>query len=377
MFCRTEGCFLTPENWLLRLFQTLRFIWVVLIIVTLYFGLAYITPLLYPFLISLLIALIINRPVTFLCEKMKIPRWLSVILIMLALFVIIGGLITYVVATSVIEISQLIKLLPEYTTDMSHYIQDQYSRFQFFYKQLGAQYQQTIEPHVATSLNTISDKVRDFIIQILRGIESFFLSLPSFATVFVISLLGAFFISKDFYLWETRFRRLLPYGVNRRLDQILIDLRNALIGFVKAQLTIVSITALIIIVGLFILKVKYAITIGLLTGLADMLPYLGTGTVFVPWIVYTFLKGQYGLTIGLAILYAVVVIFRQIIEPKIVAESVGLDPLMTLVALFAGLNLFGFLGLIIGPVSLVVINALIKANVFRDVWAYIKGKPVL
>jgi len=136
------------------------------------------------------------------------------------------------------------------------------------------------------------------------------------------------------------------------------------------------ITAAIVIIGLLIMLVEYAITIGLLTGLVDLLPYLGTGTVFIPWIVYLFFKGNYSMVIGLSILYAVVLIFRQIIEPKVVAESVGLDPLLTLVALFVGLQLFGFLGLIIGPVSLVLINALVKANVFTDVWKYVRGKPL-
>lgn len=75
----------------------------------------------------------------------------------------------------------------------------------------------------------------------------------------------------------------------------------------------------------------------------------------------------------MSILYGVVLIFRQIIEPKVVAENVGLDPLLTLVALFVGLQIFGFLGLIIGPVSLVLINALVKAKVFTDIWRYIKG----
>jgi predicted PurR-regulated permease PerM len=96
--------------------------------------------------------------------------------------------------------------------------------------------------------------------------------------------------------------------------------------------------------------------------------------VFIPWIAYSFFKGNYSLVIGLSVLYAIVLIFRQIIEPKVVAENVGLDPLLTLVALFAGLQLFGFLGLIVGPVSLVVINALVKSNVLSDVWRYIKGK---
>ncbi|WP_139491750.1 sporulation integral membrane protein YtvI [Brevibacillus dissolubilis] len=348
----------------------------------LFYGILFVTPLIYPFLISLVIALMMNRPVTYLTEKTRTPRWLWVTVMLLLVLTVMFGLLTLVVTSVIVEISQLISMMPHLVNDLTtslhrlitqDFITGLYSRFEFFYTQLDEQYQDTINTNVENGLKSISKAGQELVLSILGGVKSFLVSLPNLATVLVISLLGAFFISKDFYLWETRFRRMLPYGINRRMDQILIDLRNALVGFVRAQVTLISITAAIVIIGLLILDVDYAITIGLLTGFVDLLPYLGTGTVFVPWIVYAFFKGQYGLTIGLAVLYGVVVIFRQIIEPKIVAENVGLDPLMTLVALFIGLNLFGFLGLIIGPVSLVIINALVKANVFYDIWLYIKG----
>jgi len=373
---RKGGFFLTPDTWLIRLFQVLRFGWIAFLIVALYYALLYITPLLYPFIISLVIALLINRPVTLLSERLRFPRWLSVTVVLLALLTLLGGLIIFIITTSVIELGQLAAVLPRYVTELRDYIENQYYRLLFFYAQLDQGYQQTINPHLQTGLNSLTDAGKKFLVTTLKGLENFLLSLPNFATVFVISLLGAFFISKDFYLWETRFRRILPHGVNRRLDEVLIDLRNALVGFLKAQITLISITAAIVITGLLVLRVEYAITIGLLTGVVDLLPYLGTGTVFLPWIVYAFFKGQYSLVIGLSVLYGIVVIVRQIIEPKIVAENVGLDPLLTLVALFVGLNLFGFLGLIVGPVSLVVINALVKAQVFTDIKQYIKGKPL-
>lgn len=303
---------------------------------------------------------------------------------LLFLLALTAGLATLIITETVVELGDLIAQLPAVINELTHYLQTTisqdflmglYNRFNFLYQQLDESYKQNIDQSVGKAISTVSQAGQTIVLNILNGLKNFLLSLPNLATVLVISLLGAFFISKDFYLWETRFRRLLPRGVNRRLDQILIDLRNALFGFAKAQFTLISLTAAIVIIGLLILRVEYAITIGLLTGLVDLLPYLGTGTVFIPWIIYLFFKGKYSLVIGLAVLYGVVVIFRQIIEPKIVAENVGLDPMLTLVALFVGLQLFGFLGLIVGPVSLVIINALMKANVFEDIWLYIKGKP--
>ncbi|MFY0542929.1 sporulation integral membrane protein YtvI [Brevibacillus sp. H7] len=378
------------ENWVERLFQIVsvllrvaRFIWVCLLLYLAYRLFLFATPLLYPFFISLLIALMINRPVTYLSEKSKIPRWLSVTIALIALLAFSGGLVTLIVASTVIEIGELITRLPVFMAELASYLQRTisqdfllglYNQIELFYTQLDSNYQDKINDTVGKGITSITQAGQNLVLGFLEGIKNILISLPNLATVLVISLLGAFFISKDFYLWETRLRRVLPRGVNSRMDTILIDLRNALFGFVKAQLTLISLTAAIVIVGLLILRVEYAVTIGLITGLVDLLPYLGTGTVFIPWIIYSFFKGNYSLVIGLSILYGIVIIFRQIMEPKVVAENVGLDPLLTLVALFVGLQLFGFLGLIVGPVTLVIINALVKANVFEDVWKYIRGR---
>ncbi|MFM1654254.1 sporulation integral membrane protein YtvI [Brevibacillus sp. B_LB10_24] len=375
---------MTPENWVTRLFQIIRFNWVVLLIVAGIFILRYATPLLFPFIISLLIALIMNRPVTYLTKNAKIPRWLSVCLVLLLGIAVLGGLLTLIITKTVGELGMLISKMPtfigELTSQIQYIISNDFivglqNRLQFFFTQLDQSYQEAVTDRINAAVSSVSQAGQNLVLQFLGGLYNLLMSLPNLATILVIALLGAFFISKDFYRWKDRFRRLLPGGINSRLDAILLDLRNALFGFVRAQLTIISLTAAIVIIGLLIMRVPYAITIGLLTGLVDLLPYLGTGTVFIPWIIYLFFKGQYGLVIGLAIIYAVVVIFRQIIEPKVLADSVGLDPLLTLIALFVGLKLFGFLGLIIGPVSLVVINALIRANVFQDIWGYIKGSP--
>ena len=369
------------ENWVDRLFQIIRFLWVCLLVYAVYLVVLYGTPLLYPFLIALLIAFVINRPVTFLTTRLRIPRWLSVTISMLLLILLFGGAITLIVTQIVVEINELSRLIPGFVNELAQYLQitisrdfltGWYEQVQWIYSQLDPEYKERVDSTLQSGISSITAAGQNLVVSFLNTLKNFFLSLPNMATVAVISLIGAFFIAKDYYIWRIRFRRFLPRFVNTRLDQILADLRAALFGFVKAQLTLISLTAAIVIIGLMILDVNYAITIGLISGLVDLLPYLGTGTIFVPWIIYQFFKGNYSLVIGLAILYGIVLIFRQIIEPKVVGENVGLDPLLTLVALFTGLQLFGFLGLIIGPVALVMLNALIKADVFSDLVRYIK-----
>ncbi|MEC2237546.1 sporulation integral membrane protein YtvI, partial [Bacillus subtilis] len=164
---------------------------------------------------------------------------------------------------------------------------------------------------------------------------------------------------------------ILPDRVTANSKAISSELKKAMTGFIKAQAVLVFITMVIVFIGLSLLKVEHAATIAFLIGLVDLLPYLGAGSVFVPWILYLSITGQLPQAIGIGILYLVVLIQRQLTEPKILSKSIGIDPLATLIALFAGFKLFGFLGLIAGPAVLVIIQAFITTGALKEIWSYI------
>ncbi len=220
---------------------------------------------------------------------------------------------------------------------------------------------------------TFGATVGNFIQNFFGNIPNVLSWFPNAATVLIFSLLATFFISKDWYKLSGIAGRLIPNRARTSGKTVFADLQKALFGFLKAQATLVSITTIMILIGLLILRVDYAITIALIAGIVDIIPYLGTGAIFVPWIIYEIITGDTGIAIGLGVLYIVVLVQRQLMEPKILSSNIGLDPLATLIALFVGFKLIGFLGLIAGPVVLVIINTLHRANVFRDVWAFIKG----
>lgn len=330
----------------------------------------------------MIIAFMINRPVDWLVARTKLPRWAAVLTVLSITLAIMIGLFTLVITQLVIETSHLLAVLPiqiqEATQYVNRYITKElitnfYDNLQQYYSSLNEGYKNSIESYVGTGLSKIATAGTFIVNALLSGLQTFLTSLPNAATVFVISILAAFFISNDFYKLRERFFSILPSFIEARITDVLADLKRALFGFIKAQVTLITITGFIVILGLLILQVKYAFTIGVITGIVDILPLLGTGFVFVPWIIYLFIKGDFSLVMGLSILYAVVVVQRQIMEPKIVADNIGLDPLVTLIAIFVGLQLLGVIGLIIGPVTVVILNALINARVFQDLWSYIRG----
>ncbi|GEN32619.1 MULTISPECIES: sporulation integral membrane protein YtvI [Aneurinibacillus] len=367
-----------------RLFQVLRFLLVVGIIYIAYKLILFLTPLLYPFIIGFIIAYLIKRPVDLLEHRARWPRWLAVSVVLTVVISLLVGIATVLVAQIIIEIGKLLEMLPIYIDQLSNYTKNfisrslqssLYERFMNLYSNLDASYQEKIQENVGKTMTRIAQTGTNITKTFLGGISHLLSSIPNTATVLVISVLSAFFISKDYHKIIARTKSAIPAEYVSKASGVADDLRKALLGFIKAQVTLISITAAIVIIGLLILGVPYAVSIGLLTGLVDLMPYLGTGAVFVPWIAYAGFEGDFRLVIGLSILYAIVIVQRQITEPKIVATNVGLDPLLTLIALFVGLKLFGFLGLILGPVLLVVMNALRNAGIFRDVWTFIKGTP--
>ncbi|MET3697294.1 sporulation integral membrane protein YtvI [Bacillus oleivorans] len=364
------------------LFRTIRFFFVAgaVILGTILFF--YISQYTYPFIIGMIIAFCINPFVNFLHRKAKLPRGLAVFLTLLLFFSMFIGLLMLLITEIISGTTYLADVVPRHlqiTIDyLEHLLASQIipliNLLTDYFNSLDANQQQTIITNIENVGTKIADSVSSFITNVLESIPSILTWFPNAATVLVFSLLSTFFISKDWDKFKALFAKLLPRKAKESGKNIFSDLQKALGGFIRAQATLISITTVIVLIGLLILRVDYAITIALIIGMVDILPYLGTGLIFVPWIIFELVGGNPNLGVGLIVLYVVVVVQRQLMEPKILSSSIGLDPLATLIALFMGFQIIGFLGLILGPIILVMVNTLQRTGIFKELWDYIKGK---
>ncbi|MEG7845270.1 sporulation integral membrane protein YtvI [Bacillus mobilis] len=365
------------------LYMILRLIFVIVATVAGFYALLYMSGLIYPFIIAFAFAYLINPVVNFLNQKLQFPRALAVLVSLILVFGAIVGLVTYLVTEAISATTYLLQLVTVKFPDIVafaqqfalNHIMPLYDDLISKFNHLGEPQRYTITQNIQNLGTEATTQMKELLTAIISGLTNFISALPTTLTVLVFVLLATFFISYDWHRLAQKVRKFLPNRVHGYGKTIFVDLRKALFGFVKAQLTLVSMTTVIVLIGLLILRVPYAITIAIITGVVDLLPYLGTGAIFVPWVIYVFFTGDTAFAIGLLILYIVVIVQRQIMEPKVLSSNIGLDPLATLIALFVGFKLFGFLGLIIGPVTLVLLNTLHKARVFHDLWKYIKGSP--
>ncbi|MGM0903397.1 MAG: sporulation integral membrane protein YtvI [Bacillota bacterium] len=361
--------------------RTLRFLLVAVLIIFFLASFYYVARITYPFIIGFLIAFSINPIVNFFEKKARLPRGFAVFVSLLLIFSVFAGLITLLVVEIVAGAEYLSKVVPTHVQTLITYIEvffaaqviPLYNQLSGLFMNLETGQQDTILENIQNVGTQVGTTLGNFIQGFFENIPTILGWFPSAATVIIFSLLGTFFISKDWYRLSKIGNRLLPGKAKTSGKTVFVDLKKALFGFITAQATLVSLTTVTILIGLLILKVDYAITIALVTGLVDIVPYLGTGAIFVPWIIFEAVSGEMHLAIGLGVLYLVVLVQRQLMEPKILSSNIGIDPLATLIALFVGYKLIGFIGLIVGPVVLVIINTLHRANVFHDLWAFIKG----
>ena len=347
---------------------------VVMVLLALYLTFNYILPLvgrvvsyfpvvLMPFILALVIAIIVEPVVNFFETRAGMKRNLAVVL---SLVVVIGGFVALLVMIALVlikETTELYKLALTRSDDVINQVLtwiDQY-RISILQLNLPPQVESAVQLNLQKAVELIQQLMNNLIEALVQG----FATLPSILIFIGIATVATYLTIKDRALIRTFVIRIMPSSVRADGTNIINELFKALSGFVKAYSILITITAVLTLVSLKILAVKYALLIGIMVGIADILPILGPGLIFVPWIIWEFIKGNVGMGISLIIVYIIITAVRQFLEPQIVGDSIGLHPLVTLIALYVGLQLGGVFGMILGPVSVVIFIACYRAGLFE------------
>lgn len=192
-------------------------------------------------------------------------------------------------------------------------------------------------------------------------------NIPSILISFIFSLLFAYFFIAQRERLHRIGKKLMPEKTGEQLNMVWANMKYAVGGYFRAQFKIMGVVALILAAGLLFMRIEYAVLWAALIALLDFLPMLGTGTVLLPWAAFCALSDALPRAAGLLVLYVVTQLTRQLIQPKMVGDSIGVDTLTTLFLLFVGYRLAGILGMIIAvPVGLIVIQ-FYEAGAFEEV----------
>ncbi|WP_373893041.1 sporulation integral membrane protein YtvI [Virgibacillus natechei] len=363
------------------LFKILRVLFLIGMLIISYLLFSYTFKVLYPIIVAMVMSYVINPFVNVLEKKLKFPRPIAAITVISALFLFMISTIYLIVAEVIQGTAYLANKIPEqfhaFITYMENFFNTTilpiYEKLMSIFHTLEPAQQLNIQEHIQQLASHIATTGASFLQDFLLKIPEFITMLPNSLTVFVFIVLATFLITNDWHRLEAATKKVIPFSVKTSTEHVLKHLKKAIFGFAKAQLILMFITAGVIFIGLLFFQVEHALTIALLAAAADLLPYVGTGIVFLPWIIYLFITANYSMTISLILLYMFIVILRQVLEPKILSTSIGINPLAALIALFIGIQLWGFLGIIVAPILLVVLNAFHQAGVTKQLWQFIKG----
>ncbi len=204
-----------------------------------------------------------------------------------------------------------------------------------------------IEGLLGNALSSIGGAVPGILTSLLSA-------LPDILLGAVVAVIVAFYFTLDSARIKSGIISILPAPAERFLSHIKKEAAVAAIGYLRSYSLILLITFAEIFFGLSVLGVEYSFLIAAISAAVDILPILGVGIVLIPWALFCLTTRNLFLGIGLIILYVIIVVVRQFIEPKIVGESLGLHPLITLAAFYLGYRLFGFAGILIAPITLVI-----------------------
>lgn len=197
------------------------------------------------------------------------------------------------------------------------------------------------------------DMLRDALSALAAAIPGMLTSIlsaiPNILLGVIVAVIAAFYFTLDSQSIKAGLKALLPSSACRLLTQIKKEAAAAAVGYLRSYSLIMLITFAEIFFGLSVLGVEYSFLIAAISAIVDILPVLGAGTVLIPWALFCLISHELFLGIGLIILYVVIILVRQFIEPKLVGESLGLHPLVALVAFYLGYRLFGFAGILIAP----------------------------
>lgn len=317
-----------------------------------------------PFLIGWLIASIINPFVNFMETKIHIKRKYASIIALVVAIAVVGFLLYLLIYRLVLEGQSFIDNLPGWLEIAKKELNHLLNLLEENLNMLPDNIVTTINDALRTLVDEIIEFIKSKGLPTLKFAGNFVMNIPR-GIIFVITMiLSAYFISADKNMLSNLFKKILPENVVDKSSIIKDSLMKALGGYIKAQAIILTFVFILLLIGFSVLKVEYVLLLAFVISLFDALPFFGTGGILIPWSIYSFLTSNIKLGIGLLIIYVSVIVTRQFIEPKILGDNIGLHPLATLLSMYIGLTIFGVLGLILGPVSLVIIKTLYQIGVF-------------
>ncbi|WP_062047007.1 sporulation integral membrane protein YtvI [Bacillus sp. JCM 19034] len=285
----------------------------------------------FPFLLATFLAFLMNPLVTLFEKQIKLPRTLSVMVAIFFIFGVLGTLITLIIWLVIDGVVYLSHYIPPYIEKASVALQFYMNEhiLPFWNSSIG--FIERLETNQRSFLENGIEQLGEQLAILLgvmgqslaNGLSHVVTALPFTFTAMIVTLLSLYFISRDWNHYVSEIKKRTSQSVIVRIHAVIKSLQKKVIGYLYAQCILISITALIYFFGFLIIDVEHPLTMALIIGLIDFIPYLGTGIIILPWVIYSFIVADYLFAIGLSLLFAIAMLIRQLIEPKVLSSNMA------------------------------------------------------
>ena len=332
--------------------------WAVVILLVI-LCLKYVLPFLLPFVVAFLIAALLNRPIMFLAEKLNGKRVVPAILMTLLFYVAAAALFSLLGLRVFMFVWETVRALPQlYRNTLEPALETMFSSLEVYLDELDPAVVTALMDNMNSALGSLGSFVTNASVRIISYISGVAAAVPGSFLNVIITIIVTFFLAIDYPKVTGFILRQLPEKADFYIGEVRDYVGGTLLKCLASYALILCITFLEISVGLTVLRVPNAILIALCIAVFDILPVLGTGGIMIPWAIISLIMGKWVLGLGLLALYLIITVIRNIIEPKIVGHQVGLHPVVTLLSMLAGLQLFGIIGLFGFPITLSLLKNL-------------------
>lgn len=328
------------------------------------FVLSEIIPAAAPFIVAWLVAWALARPIEWICARTHMKRW-----------IIAAGVTAAVIAVTVFILFRLGGLLVSESGGILESLGQNASgiekRMSSMTRSLGEKFPSldgiggggAIESALNELLGRILSRVTSFIAELAAGIVR---SAPSVMLFVIVTVVAAFYFTCGYPTIKGAFCRMIPQAGRNRIFDLLSSAADMIKFYLRANVIICAVTFGLLFFGFTVMRFEYVALTALVIAIIDFLPVFGVGIALIPWAIFELIGGDYASGFGLLILYACCALARQMLEPRLISEKVGLHPAATLAAMYFGFRFFGILGMIFLPLAVTLIAGANKKLVSND-----------
>jgi len=353
--------------------------YVAVIILLIYLSCTYLVDWLLPFLLALFMVGFLHPIIRRLQRLLHIRHEILSVLVMLLLYCLLGTLLFFGVMQLVFLLRDALgSLLTYYTQTIAPSISGLWEDLSFLFSRLPPQWRTQLAGIQEAALQSLQSFLVNISQKGLASLSGLTTKVPGFLIGLVFTILLSLFISAQYDNVMQFLKHQLPPRAKRVVADLKIIIIDTILKYIRALLTLTFITFIELTVGLLVLRADNALAVAAGIAVFDALPLFGTGALVIPWIIVEFLRGNYTFAMGLLILYVIITVVRNFIEPKVVGDKLGLNPIVSLVAIYLGYRLMGVLGMIVMPIVAQIVLALHKngtITLFRDLPKPPDNKP--